>query len=146
MRKRILLGLLVLALAVFTIPPLRRPVQPHLNRFGDFLGRTLGGPLGPVLNPYRRLDSEAEIGKVVRELVRDRNMGYGRPDPDDFVAYMQREVEGEDGLDAWGSPYVLLPERDSVAVISAGPDRTYDTDDDITVKIRFAAPPTRWRR
>lgn len=146
MKRRIFLGVLVLGLAVLTIPPLRRPAQPHLDRFREFLGEQLEGPLSPVVNPYRKLDSEATIGKVVRELVRDRNMGYERPAPDDFVAYVQREVEGEDGLDAWGVPYLLFPDPDSLAIISAGPDRSYHTEDDIVVKMRYAAPPPRWRR
>lgn len=138
--KRIFLALLILALATLTIPPLRERAQPHLDRAAEFMGENLEGPLSPVLNPYRRLRSESEMGKAVRELIQDRNSGYLRPDPDDFPAYMQREIEDEDGLDAWGTPYRLMPERDSVAIVSAGPDREYATEDDLVVKIRFAAP------
>lgn len=146
MIKRIALVLLVVVLAVLSIPPLRRPLQPRLDRFSEFLGQKLEGPMSPVLNPYRKLKTESEMGKVVRELIRDRNMGFPRPNPDELTAYMQREVDGEDGLDGWGSPYLLLPEPDSVAILSAGPDIEYQTDDDIMVKVRYAAPPPRWRR
>ncbi len=78
--------------------------------------------------------------KAVRELIQDRNMGYLRPQPDDFRAYIQREVEGEDGLDAWGTPYIIVPTADSLAIVSAGPDLQYDTEDDLVEKLRFRDP------
>lgn len=137
MKAKILLGLLVIVLIVMTVPQLRVRVDPLLDRAGESFSEALHGPLSPIVNPYRRLKSESEMGKAVRELIRDRNMGYLRPQPDDFRAYMQREVEGEDGLDAWGTPYIILPTADSLAIVSAGPDLQYDTEDDLVEKIRF---------
>lgn len=138
--RRLLLAFLLLTLATVTIPPLRQRADPHLERFGEFLGDKLEGPLAPILNPYRRLKSESEMGEAVRELIQDRNRGMVRPRPDGFREYMQREIEGEDGLDAWGSPYILAPSEDSVAIVSPGPDREYHTDDDVVAKIRYGRP------
>lgn len=140
MRGKILLGILVIALIVMTVPQLRVRVDPLLDRTGESLSEALHGPLSPVVNPYRRLKSQSEMQKAVRELIQDRNMGYLRPRPDDFRAYMQREVEGEDGLDAWGTPYIIVPTADSLAIVSAGPDLQYDTEDDLVEKIRFRDP------
>jgi hypothetical protein len=138
--KRLVLAVLILATATLTVPPLRDRADPHLDRFRESLGEKLEGPLSPVLNPYRRLRSESEIGEVVRRLIADRNVGLLRPEPDQFRDYIQREVRRSDGLDGWGTPYILVPEQDSVAIISAGPDLEYETDDDIVVKIRYGTP------
>lgn len=140
MKSKILLGLLIIALIVMTVPQLRVRVDPLLDRAGESLSESLHGPLAPVVNPYRRLKSESEMSEAVRELVRDRNMGYLRPQPDDFRAYMQREIEGEDGLDAWGTPYIIVPTADSLAIVSAGPDLQYDTEDDLVEKMRYMEP------
>lgn len=138
--RRLLFAVLLLTLAIVTIPPLRERADPHFERFGEFLSEKLEGPLSPVLNPYRRLKSQSEMGEAVRELIQDRNQGMIRPRPDDFREYLQREIEGEDGLDAWGSPYILVPSQDSVAIHSPGPDREYHTEDDVVVKIRYGRP------
>ena len=135
-----MLGALIIVLLVMTVPQLRVRVDPVLERGGELMSEALHGPLAPLMNPYRRLKTESAVAEVVRGLVQDRNMGYLRPRPDDFTAYMQRKVEGEDGLDAWGTPFILIPSRDSVSVVSAGPDREYDTEDDIRDKIRYRDP------
>lgn len=140
MIKKIFLGILILGLAIVTIPPVRDRVQPHLDRMSSFMGQKLEGPLSPILNPYRRLRSQSEMGEIVPYLIRDRNAGNYRPSPDEFRSYFQRNVEGEDGLDYWGTPYILVPDPDSLAIVSAGPDLEYQTPDDEVIKIRYAAP------
>jgi hypothetical protein len=95
------------------------------------------------------MSTQSEIGQVIRELIQDRNNGYLPPPEDEFEVYIHRRVEDSDGLDGWGTPYALVQDPDSVAVVSAGPDREFDTDDDIVVKIRFGTPaymPGRRRR
>lgn len=147
MIKRILLGLLVLVLLIMTVPPLRRRAQPAFDRIGALEGWAVEGPLSPAVNPYRKLKAEGAIGKVTREMIRDRNSGFVRPDDDEFQAYMIRKVEGEDGIDPWGIPYAMWPTSDSVTVVSAGADREFGTDDDIQQKIRYGEPsPARRRR
>ncbi|MDX1673465.1 MAG: hypothetical protein R3314_01590 [Longimicrobiales bacterium] len=140
MIKRIFLGVLVLGLAILTIPPLRVRADPYLERMGETMHWLLEGPLSPMLNPYRRLKTQSEMGEAVRELIRDRNAGFVRPEPDEFRQFMQRELEGEDGLDGWGTPYIMVPQQDSMFIVSAGPDHEFDTEDDIVERLRFGAP------
>jgi hypothetical protein len=147
--KQLFLGVLILLLATLLVPSLREKTAPHYDRFGHWAAERLEGPLSPVLNPWRRLRSQSEMGEAVRELVQHRNEGFIRPNPDDFRQYMQSQIEDEDGLDAWGSPYLLVPKEDSVSIVSAGPDLEYETDDDIVVTIRYGTPaymPSRRRR
>lgn len=139
MIKRILLGILILFLLIMTVPPLRVRADPYLERIGETMSQLVEGPLSPLVNPYRRLKTQSEIGEAVRELIQDRNSGFVRPTPDEFRAFIQRSVE-DDGLDAWGTPYIMEPDQDSVAIISAGPDLEYYTEDDISEKIRYGAP------
>lgn len=147
MIKRILLGLVILVLLVLTVPPLRQRAQPAFDRLDALVGWGVEGPLSPAVNPYRKLKAEGAIGKVTREMIRDRNSGFVRPEDDEFQAYMIRKVEGEDGIDPWGIPYAMWPTRDSVAVVSAGPDREFGTDDDVLQTIRYGEPsPARRRR
>lgn len=147
MIKRILLGLVVLMLLFMTVPPLRRRAQPAFDRLDAVGGWAVEGPLSPAVNPYRKLKAEGAIGKVTREMIRDRNSGFVRPEDEEFQAYMVRKVEGEDGIDPWGIPYAMWPTRDSVAVVSAGPDREFGTDDDVLQTIRYGEPsPARGRR
>jgi hypothetical protein len=147
--KQLVLGILILLLATLAIPPLRERTAPHYDRFGHWVAEKLEGPLSPVLNPWRRLRSQSEMGEAVRELVQHRNQGFIRPQPDAFTEYLQTQVEGEDGLDYWGSPYILIPQADSVSIVSAGPDLEYETEDDIVATIRYGTPaymPGRRRR
>lgn len=134
--KRIVLGVLVVALLILSVPPLRQRAQPTIDR----ISAALAGPLSPAVNPYRELEAEGAISKVIRAMVRDRNSGFIRPEDDEFTDYMVRKIEDEDGIDPWGTPYILQSTRDSVAVISAGPDLEYGTDDDIRESIRYGEP------
>lgn len=147
MIKRMLLGLVVLVLLVLTIPPLRQRAQPAFDGLDGLVAWSVEGPLSPAVNPYRKLKAQGAIGKVTREMIRDRNSGFVRPLDDEFQAYMVRKLEEEDGIDPWGVPYAMRPTRDSVAVVSAGPDREFGTDDDILQTIRYGEPsPERRRR
>ncbi|MFW5947592.1 MAG: hypothetical protein ACOCUW_03780 [Gemmatimonadota bacterium] len=140
MIKRAFLAFLFVFLLVLTIPPLRQRAQPSLDRLGAWLGENLEGPMSPILNPYRKLKTEGVMQKAIQEMTRDRNMGIARPAPDEFTEFIQREIEGETGLDAWGSPLILGADPDSAVIISAGPDLEYDTDDDVVLKMRYAVP------
>lgn len=140
MIRRILLSLLFLVLLVLTIPPLRERAQPAIDRFYELVGWTVEGPLAPAVNPYRELEAQSTIGKVIREMVQDRNSGFIRPEQDQLQEYMARKLPDESISDPWGTPYAMMADRDSVAIVSAGPDRELGTDDDIAEKIRYGEP------
>lgn len=146
MIKRLFLMALLLTLAVLLTPSLRERAQPRIDIFREAAGERLEGPMAPVLTPYRELKTRSEMARLVSELVSDRNVGRTRPAPDEFQEFVRRRLGGEYGLDHWGSPYIIYPDPDSLAVISPGPDLEYHTDDDLVEKIRYAAPPRRYRR
>lgn len=139
--KRIFLALLLLGLATLLIPGLRERSQPRIDQGREWLGQKLEGPLSPVLTPYRTLKTESRIAKVVSHLVRDRNRGRPPPTPGEFRDYLA--AYGLDTLDAWGAPLLLQQEPDSVAIISAGADLDYLSDDDLVTRIRYRAPERR---
>ncbi len=60
------------------------------------------------------------------------------PEPAAFTKFLEentRELAGKDtrknGVDIWGTPYVLKVEEKGFIISSAGADREWDTDDDI---------------
>jgi hypothetical protein len=63
------------------------------------------------------------------------------PQPDRFGDYIRKNTPSTDGdpsNDAWGTPYRLdIPPR-KTGVRSAGPDRSFDTADDIVVGVEIA--------
>lgn len=136
--SRIILAFLLLALAVLLTPPLREKVQPEIDAGREWLGAKLEGPLSPVLNRYRTLKTQSAIEESIRNLVRNRNIGQAAPDPGDFAAYLTRRDLSP--TDAWGIPLLLEQETDSLAIISAGPDLIFWTEDDLVEKIRYPAP------
>ena len=124
MIKRILVVLVLLVLLVLTVPPLRERAQPAIDRFNALVGWTVEGPLSPAVNPYRELEAQSTLQKVMRELVQDRNSGYVRPDEDEFQDYMARKLPGESVTDPWGTPYEYNPGsgRGDFEIITLGAD------------------------
>lgn len=136
--KRIVLAFLLLALATFTIPPLRERAQPRIDASQQWVWERLEGPLGPVLTPYWRLKTEQNMAEAAAHLVRDRNRGRKPPIGEAFTGYLTANQVLH--LDAWGAPLTLRQEPDSVAIVSSGPDMVLQTDDDLVIKVRFEAP------
>jgi hypothetical protein len=55
---------------------------------------------------------------------------YGRAG--EFVAWMEREYTDEKRrTDAWGTPFELAQGISNFTVTSAGPDRVFETEDDL---------------
>lgn len=146
MIKRLFLVVLLLVLAVLLIPPVRHRAQPRIDQFRFWAGERLEGPMSPILTPYRNIKTRTEIGRVITELVSLRNRGLPPPSASDFHDFMSARGLSETGNDPWGSPYVLVQEPDSLGVRSAGADLSYETEDDIILKVRFPNRPRRRRR
>lgn len=132
---RLVLAFLILTLVVLTVPALRQRAQPHIEEGRLWLGERLEGPMTPVLTPYRRLKTQSYVDEATRRLIRDRNIGSRPPAAPDFRDYLLRN--GLEPLDGWGAPLVLEQRRDSLSIISPGPDMVYDTEDDIRNQIRY---------
>lgn len=132
---RLILAFLILILVVLTIPSLRQRAEPRIEEGRLWLGAHLEGPMTPVLTPYRRMKTQSYIDAVTVRLIRDRNIGSPAPAAPDFREYLLRHKL--EPLDGWGAPLVLEQRRDSLSIISPGPDMVYDTDDDIRNTIRY---------
>lgn len=144
--KRILLALLLVWGVMLVFPGLRERAEPRIERSREWLGQKLEGPLTPMLTPWWKLQTQTKIRKMTPLLVRDRNRGKPPPFPGEFSEYLDHH--GIEPVDAWDSPFILVQEPDSVAIVSPGPDRNYFTDDDMVTKVRYAEIRTRaiWRR
>jgi hypothetical protein len=88
--------------------------------------------LAPVLNPVLTSQTTGEIQQINRELQTLTGTGQSIPTPGvNFQDWMNRNFQGGSSLDAWGNPYSLRVWRDSVGVVSRGPDQEINTPDDI---------------
>jgi hypothetical protein len=123
LREAYLLGklilFLVLALGAALYFPKTRPVV--LDTFA------------PVINPVLRWQVNGELNQILRELQTIQREGR-QPLPvpgGDFQAWMDRNFWGGESLDGWGNRYIMRTWRDSVGVISRGPDLEIDTPDDL---------------
>ncbi|MFC1662362.1 hypothetical protein ACFL3S_13070 [Gemmatimonadota bacterium] len=98
----------------------------------------------PVINPVLRWQTHGELNQILRELQTIQREGR-QPLPvpgEDFQAWMDRNFWGGEGVDGWGNRYTMRTWRDSVGVISRGPDLVIDTPDDL----RATLPLPRERR
>lgn len=95
----------------------------------------------PLLNPVFRWQTADEMDQIVRDLRTYEQENYDQlPDRRQWPEYLERNYQGGDATDSWGSPYHFMIQRDSFLIISYGPDKIYGTDDDIrTGGIRAAA-------
>ncbi len=88
--------------------------------------------LAPVLDPVLSWQTRGEMEGIVRELQTLTRQGSDLPTPGaSFDAWMLRNFMGGSKTDAWGVNYTLKVWRDSVGVVSNGPDREIETPDDI---------------
>jgi hypothetical protein len=138
--KRLALAVLLLVLVVLLVPPLRERADPHMAAAGAWTADRLEIPLSPFTNWYRRVRAEAELDKAARLMVGQRNQGGRLPDPERFADFLNRHDIAAGGLDPWGTPYLMVQEADSVALLSAGPDQRYETEDDLVTRIGQRRP------
>lgn len=143
--KKLLLAVLLLWMATLVFPAWRERAEPRVTAVRGWVWERTQGPLTPVRDRYLRTRAESDLNKVIRSLVMQRNLGQQAPRQEDLRSFMARNDIVDDGLDPWGVPYLIVQEADSVAIISAGPDLTYHTEDDIVVRVRYARrdPPRR---
>jgi hypothetical protein len=135
--KRLLLAVLILWMAVLIIPGLRERADPKVAAVQGWVGDRMEGPMTPVRNRYRMAQVRSHMEKTSRALAVQRNMGMRAPEQDQLRAFLQRHDVVDDGLDPWGTPYILVQEPDSIAIRSAGPDLEHHTQDDIVIRVRY---------
>lgn len=86
----------------------------------------------PVITPPLRWHTSHEMQRVVRELRFHEQERHGDlPNSRRFEDWLVSTLDFGGATDAWGSPYVLYQRSDSFAVVSFGPDRLPNTEDDL---------------
>lgn len=88
----------------------------------------------PVINPYLRMSTEAEMQDVADELKMYQRENFEQlPSERQFPAWLASRFTGDGSLDGWGNTYEYRLTRDEMLLVSWGPDGERNTDDDIVV-------------
>ncbi|MGD2121098.1 MAG: hypothetical protein PVJ76_05110 [Gemmatimonadota bacterium] len=89
--------------------------------------------ISPVVNPVLGWQTKGEMDRIVRELQTRVEQGSSLPEPGNpFQGWMNRHFFGGASVDAWGVAYTLQIKRDSVQLVSNGPDQEIGTADDMS--------------
>lgn len=137
--RHLLLGVLLVWAATLVFPDLGDGLRTRAVQVGAWAGERAEGPTSPITNRYRRAQAENDLRKMSRLLTMQRNQGQRAPAPEDLPAFLTRNQIAPDGIDPWGGRYRIAQEADSLAVMSAGPDRQFGTADDLVVRVAFPA-------
>ena len=88
----------------------------------------------PIVVPIVRWSSEEEMQQIARNVVEHERLTGQLPAGSAWLGWLDYRYPSSDvTLDPWGTVYQLEVSRDSVWVLSFGPDRTRRTDDDFRV-------------
>lgn len=88
----------------------------------------------PIAVPIARWSTEEEMVQVARNVVDQERLTGVLPSGSAWLEWLKYRYATQDATtDPWGSTYQLAVSRDSVWVLSFGPDRTRDTEDDFQV-------------
>ena len=88
----------------------------------------------PVVVPIRRWSAEEEMSQLAQNVVDHERLTGALPSGSEWLAWLDYRYSSDDAKsDPWGSVYQLLEWKDSIAVVSLGPDRVRMTDDDFQV-------------
>ena len=88
-----------------------------------------------VMHPFTALGALDEMRRVGRNVVAHERLTGDIPAAEGaWASWLEQRYRTQDvGRDAWGSTYRLVIWPDSVGIVSYGPDRLPDTDDDLRV-------------
>ena len=88
----------------------------------------------PIVLPVVRWNSREEMSQVGRHVVDHETLTGRLPAGGEWLGWLDFRYASEaTTTDPWGSHYQLVVWKDSVGIISYGPDRTRLTDDDFQV-------------
>jgi hypothetical protein len=88
----------------------------------------------PIVLPILRWSVEDEMTQVARNAVDQERLTGRLPAGPAWLDWLHyRYATAEPRTDPWGSTYQLIAAKDSVWVLSLGPDRTRGTEDDFAV-------------
>lgn len=88
----------------------------------------------PIVFPIMRWSASEEMGQVARNVVEYERLTGQIPAGRGWLEWLDyRYSMDEMKRDPWGSVYQMETSRDSVWIVSFGPDRVRGTDDDFQV-------------
>jgi hypothetical protein len=88
----------------------------------------------PVAVPLARWSTQEEMAQVARNVVDQERLTGTIPSGGQWLAWLRARYAGpEAARDPWGTTYQLDVSKDSVWILSYGPDRTRGTPDDFRV-------------
>ena len=88
----------------------------------------------PVIMPIVRWSTQEEMSQVGRNVVEHERLTGQLPTGGAWLEWLDYRYSVDDmKRDPWDSVYQINVTRDSVAVVSLGPDRTRQTPDDFQV-------------
>jgi len=93
--------------------------------------------LAPAIDPVLGWSTKGEMRAIARGLERDMRTGRATPArPRDFNRWLERNYDAEEArTDPWGNRYELRLWRDSLGIVSPGPDGEIHSDDDLVVTL-----------
>lgn len=130
--KKLLIALVIVAAALSISPSFRAKAGSHVRPMWNDVWGLLQKPLRPFLKPVKEQHASSEVLQIMGAL-RESVLHDARvPRTGEFVRWINAHaLTDHDGLDPWGKPYELLQARDTLYVVSLGPDTTLNTADDI---------------
>jgi len=88
----------------------------------------------PIAVPLARWGTQEEMAQVARNVVDQERLTGALPSGSHWLGWLSaRYATPEAATDPWGSTYQLDATKDSVWILSYGPDRTRGTADDFRV-------------
>ena len=88
----------------------------------------------PIAVPLARWSTREEMAQVARNVVDQERLTGAIPSGTAWLPWLEsRYAAPEATVDPWGSTYQIEASKDSVWVLSYGPDRTRATEDDFQV-------------
>lgn len=130
--KKLVVALVIVAAALSASPSLRAKAAPRIMPLWSDVRSLLKKPLRPFVTPLQEQHANSEVLEIMRALKESVLKDARVPRTGDFVNWVnQRQLTDHDGMDPWGKPYRLLQSRDTLYVVSMGPDTTLNTADDI---------------
>lgn len=91
----------------------------------------------PVITPVVRWTAREEMAQVARNVVDRERLTGALPAGPAWLGWLDERYSSEElRMDPWGSVYQLSVWQDSIGILSYGPDRTRDTEDDFHVAMR----------
>lgn len=86
----------------------------------------------PLLYPLHKWQTTGEMEEISRDIASYERTYYKLPVARaSFPKWLERNFVPETAQDTWGTGYELRVWPDSFAILSAGPDRTIETEDDL---------------